>query len=110
MGPTALVAPKHVEYSWTRDRTHFSCTGRQIFIYCATRKSEDQRIFAKVVVERKFSNVWNHQYFECSKSETNYILSRGQWVNRETKGHRADNFRQVERHCGTWFGKRSPLE
>lgn len=40
----------------------------------------------KVVVERKFSMFGNHQYFECSKSETNYILSRGQWVTEKIKG------------------------
>ena len=36
--PTGLVAPRHVESSWTRDRSHVPCTGRQILIYCPTRE------------------------------------------------------------------------
>ena len=35
-----LVAPWHVESSWTRDRTCVPCSGRHILIHCATR--EDQ--------------------------------------------------------------------
>ena len=38
-GTRALVAPQHVESSWTRDRTHVLCTGRWILIHCATRES-----------------------------------------------------------------------
>ena len=33
-----LVAPQHVESSWTRDQTHVSCIGRQILIYYTTRE------------------------------------------------------------------------
>ena len=33
-----LVAPWHVESSWTRDRTHVPCIGRQILNHCATRE------------------------------------------------------------------------
>ena len=33
-----LVAPRQVESSWTRDRTHVPCIGRQIFIHCTTRE------------------------------------------------------------------------
>ena len=33
-----LVAPWHVESSWTRDWTHASCIGRQILIHWATRE------------------------------------------------------------------------
>ena len=36
---TGLVAPRHVESSWTRDWTHFPCIDRQIFIYSATREA-----------------------------------------------------------------------
>ena len=35
---TGLVAPQHVESSWTRDRTHFPCIGRRILNHCATRE------------------------------------------------------------------------
>ena len=38
-GTRALVAPQHVESSWTRDQTHVPCTGRWILIHCATRES-----------------------------------------------------------------------
>ena len=33
-----LVAPRHVESSWTRDQTHVLCTGWRILILCATRE------------------------------------------------------------------------
>ena len=33
-----LVAPQHVESSWTRDRTCVPCIGRQILIHCTTRE------------------------------------------------------------------------
>ena len=33
-----LVAPWHVGSSWIRDQTHFSCFGRQILHYWATRE------------------------------------------------------------------------
>ena len=33
-----LVAPQHVESSWTKDQTGFPCIGRQILIHCATRE------------------------------------------------------------------------
>ena len=36
--PTGLVAPHHVESSWTRDWIHVSCIGRQILIHWATRE------------------------------------------------------------------------
>ena len=39
--PTGLVAPRHVESSWTRDRTHFACIGKQILIHCTTREVLD---------------------------------------------------------------------
>ena len=35
-----LVAPQHVESSWTRDQTH-ACIGRQILIYYTTREVRD---------------------------------------------------------------------
>ena len=35
-----LVAPRHVESSQTRDRTHVSCTGRQILYHSATREAQ----------------------------------------------------------------------
>ena len=35
---TGLVAPQHVESSWTRDQTPVPCLGRWILIHCATRK------------------------------------------------------------------------
>ena len=35
---TALVAPRAVESSRTRDRTHVPCLGRQILIPCTTRE------------------------------------------------------------------------
>ena len=33
---TGLVAPWHVESSWTRDQTRAPCTGRQVLIHCTT--------------------------------------------------------------------------
>ena len=33
-----LVAPQHVESSWTRDRTCVPCIGRRILIHCTTRE------------------------------------------------------------------------
>ena len=33
-----LVAPWHVESSWTSDRTHVLCIGRWILIHCTTRE------------------------------------------------------------------------
>ena len=33
-----LVAPRHVDSSQTRNRTHFLCIGRQILMHCATRE------------------------------------------------------------------------
>ena len=35
---TGLVAPQHVESSWTRYGTCVPCIGRQIFIHCTTRE------------------------------------------------------------------------
>ena len=35
---TGLTAPRHVEFSWTRDQTHVPCTGRRILNHCATRE------------------------------------------------------------------------
>ena len=35
---TGLAAPRHVESSQTRDRTHVPCTGRQILTHCTTRE------------------------------------------------------------------------
>ena len=35
---TGLVAPQHVESSWTRDGTHVPCIGRWILIHCSTRE------------------------------------------------------------------------
>ena len=37
-GDMGLVAPRHVGSSWTRDRTHVPCIGRQILNHCATRE------------------------------------------------------------------------
>ena len=37
-GPRDLVAPWHVGSSWTMDRTHVHCIGRQIPIPCTTRE------------------------------------------------------------------------
>ena len=31
-----LVAPQHVESSWTRERTRVLCIGRRFLIHCAT--------------------------------------------------------------------------
>ena len=33
-----LIALRHVESSWTGDRTHVPCIGRQILIHRATRE------------------------------------------------------------------------
>ena len=41
----SLVAPRHVESSWTNDRTHVHCIGRQILIHCTTK--EDPSIFSE---------------------------------------------------------------
>ena len=38
VGAWALVAPRYVDASWTSDRTHAPCFGRQILIYCTTRE------------------------------------------------------------------------
>ena len=35
---TGLVAPRHVESSWTRARTHVPCIGWRILNHCATRE------------------------------------------------------------------------
>ena len=35
---TGLVAPRHVESSWSRDWTHVPCIGRWILNHCATRE------------------------------------------------------------------------
>ena len=35
---TGLVAPRHVGYSQTRDRTRVPCIGRRILNHCATRE------------------------------------------------------------------------
>ena len=50
-----LVATQHMESSWTRDWTHFSCTERQILYHWATRKSSlfilyFNRVFPKTKV------------------------------------------------------------
>ena len=37
-GSWALVAPWHVESSWTRDQTCVPCIGRQFPIHCTTRE------------------------------------------------------------------------
>ena len=37
-GARTLVAPRHVESCWTRDRTRVSCIGRWIPIHHSTRK------------------------------------------------------------------------
>ena len=37
-----LVAPWHVGSSWIRDRTHVSCTGRQILYQWATREAPEE--------------------------------------------------------------------
>ena len=34
----SLVAPQHVESSWTRARTHVPCIGRRILNPCTTRE------------------------------------------------------------------------
>ena len=36
--PWGLVAPQHVETSWTRDQTCVPCIGRQIVIHCTARE------------------------------------------------------------------------
>ena len=33
-----LVAVRHVESSWIRDRTHVPCIGRQILMHCSSRE------------------------------------------------------------------------
>ena len=37
-GSQALVAPQHVESSWTRNRTLCPCIGRWVLIHCATKE------------------------------------------------------------------------
>ena len=38
-GPMGLVAPQHVESSWTRDRTCVTCIGRWVLIYWTIRET-----------------------------------------------------------------------
>ena len=46
--PTGLVASRHVGSSWTRDRTHVSCTGRRILYPEPRRKPRNCFKFWKV--------------------------------------------------------------
>ena len=47
---TGLIAPWHVEYSWTRDQTHVPCTGRKILTHCTTREV--------LIIHYKYSSVY----------------------------------------------------
>ena len=41
---TGLVAPGHVESSWTSNRTNVHCIGRRILNYCGTREVQNWRL------------------------------------------------------------------
>ena len=47
---TGLVAPWHVGSSWTRDRNHVRCIGRQILNHCDTREVPQVPILSPVLM------------------------------------------------------------
>ena len=48
---TGLAVPRHVESSWSRDRTHVLCIGRQIPIHRTTREGP-ALLFLKIIQHR----------------------------------------------------------
>ena len=61
---TDLVAPRHVESSQTRGRTHASCTGRQIPNHATTR--EVQKIFNSDLDEAPAGRWHRHDHHQIS--------------------------------------------
>ena len=51
---TGLAALRHVGSSWTRDRTHVPCIGRQILNHCATREVPRHRYFKNKGMEKTY--------------------------------------------------------
>ena len=121
--PTGLVAPRHVESSWTRDRTHVSCTGRQILIYCSTRKVQHS---LKYFFQKGFHNtfqqgiqifLWNRcpilliSLPECSPTSTVSFIPgkrRGEQRSHVLRGRRGGQFPGKASGCSRWPFSRKP--